>query len=210
MQHFYDLSYANDSKVKYAWYIYVYRFLPLCNKQWKENLSSGQIQSEHFIYSSISESDEALIQWLIIIVLPNLISQKNKGWPVMEKSPSHGPQISKHARNLYSKLHFNIEKTRENFKNIVAWNELFWSELKTRHPLFFSNTNDSSISKSKQYDYGMPLPGLNKEKDYLAMYNAIKISSDLSNGQQEETDQSKRDCINTMEVKSGYINITGI
>jgi hypothetical protein len=179
MEHFYDPKYQSDQEVLYAWYMYAWRFLPLCSKQWRECTGPSQLRNEQFMFVGITESDEALVQWLIKLVLPDLLIQKEKGWPPRPKSTGKGPQVTRTERDMYTLIHIRVEKGREDFKNVMRWNELFWDQVKKHQPLLFEK-KIKPLVKSHRYDYQFPLPGLNVQKDYQAMYEAAKAITSLS------------------------------
>lgn len=57
------MEYINDKNVRHAWYIFCYHFLPICNKDWKDNLHKDRLQKETIMYKFITTSDEAIVQF---------------------------------------------------------------------------------------------------------------------------------------------------
>jgi hypothetical protein len=167
MEHFYDASFEKDEKVRYAWYLYVLKFLPIVNKQWRDSTSPEKMKFKLPMYKIISISDEALVQWFIILWMPIMNERNAKNWEYEGNVTGKGPHDTKRNINAYSITHTNIEKSRKNKKVAVRWNAIFWEEVQKRNEAMFENKEPSkkksSSTNTTQY---LPLPGLNKDQDY--------------------------------------------
>ena len=202
MKYFYNPEYIDNVQVKNAWYIYVYRMLPMVNKRWRDNISSERIKNQELLFKSISISDEALVQWLIILWYPVLEKRKIGGWQNESKSTGKGPHYTKQNKNIYIMFHNNIEKSRIDVQNAVIWNNLFWEQLRTKHIELFTEKKDNRFSSKSLYDnVEFCLPGMNEENDFLLMFNAaeaITMSSPSKQASFNEIEQMP--CTNSQQM----------
>ena len=102
MQHFYNPEYESNELVVSAWCTYVLKFLPLVNKQWRENVSTDKLRNKEFLFHSVTISDEAIVRWFIELWVPIIESRKNLGWIDNEKSLGKGPHDTKNYRDIPS------------------------------------------------------------------------------------------------------------
>jgi hypothetical protein len=166
MNHFYDSNYITNEIVLDAWFKYVYLFLPLVSKQWKDCVSGIRVKNQQIIFQIITVSDEALIQWLIELWFPRLDLKKNLNWPKEGKSTGKGKHDIKEKRNEYAIIHSKLDNVRTKIENILLWNKKFWDMLSERKSELFEKKNIDRPNRSLYKDMEIPLPGLNEDQDY--------------------------------------------
>ena len=185
MQYFYNEEYEKNDMVVSAWCTYVLKFLPLVNKQWRENVSSDKLRNKEFLYHSITVSDEALVRWFIELWVPIINSRKTIGWDVSEKSLGKGPHDTKKNIDRYSILHQDIDVKRKNYKTAIRWNDLFWNEIEQKHKNLFKQKEKRYYGDDTKNEMNIPLPDINDETDFLATYihsnNLVPCTDNSSN-----------------------------
>lgn len=187
MQNFYKKEFERDAKTIDAWYTYVIHFLPFVNKKWRHFVSSDNLPLSTSMFKAITISDEALVQWLIILWIPIIKDRKSKNWILDEKDKKKGPHDTKHNINLYTQIHNELEMKRQNSLAAVTWNEIFWNEVKKKNKEQFEKLETtkkskySAISMSKNL---LSLPGIDQDQDYLVdfamKYDAAKTLKSFS------------------------------
>ena len=128
--------------IKKAWYIFVFKLLPLVNEEWCKVLKDSHIQSKPNIYDYTSISDEVFTRWIIRCKYDKLLEEMHNGWPEKDadkKGKKGGPHESRVNMNLYCE---EYEETQESFELLSSvrnevklreiqnkWNNLFWDEM---------------------------------------------------------------------------------
>jgi hypothetical protein len=197
--HFYDPKYEEDEEVLDAWYQYVYIFLPIVSKRWKDNLSSQSIRLKSLIFLSVTPSDEACTIYLILNLYPNLLKLKETGWPEEPKSKGKGPNEWISNMGSYQKLLIKITKLRKDYTMKARWNQLFWNVVENKHPDFFvpikkykrSNLLDETFDVD---DNDMIITKLDDEEDE-EQYNAILLNG---NNKDDEISITKKTSSSTV------------
>lgn len=171
MKYFYNPDYEKDPDVLNAWYLYVIKFLPLVNKQWRDSVSSDKLKEQQSMFLSITISDEALVRWFIELWLPIIKKRMRNEWKDEVKT-GKTPHDTNANINMYTIVHQEIEIARKHSRNAAVWNQLFWMEVTKRHENLVEKSRKSKISKQigSSDDVTMSLPGLNESQEYLASF----------------------------------------
>jgi hypothetical protein len=136
----------DKESIRNAWYIFVFKLLPLVNEEWCKVLKDNHIQSKPNIYEYTSLSDEAFIRWVIHCKHAKLLEEEKNGWPEKDadkKGKKGGPHESRINMDIYckeiknTKLSFSVLPVRDEvkLKEIqTKWNSIFWEEMVLRNP----------------------------------------------------------------------------
>ena len=180
MKNFYDKNFEYDEATLNTWYIYVKKFLPLVNKQWREATSSDRLYEQESMFQSITVSDEALVRWFIELWYLHEKKNEDDNRATNKKQIGKGPHDTKHNIELYKLIHLQLEDARDKYSNAVKWNNLFWKEVKKRHEtksLTHTRTNEKDINGLFSRLSDLPLPGLNKNQKFLASFTEEKYET---------------------------------
>jgi hypothetical protein len=170
MKLFYNNNYQDNEEVRHAWYIFVLKFLPLVNKQWRDCTAPDKLKKKTSMFRSITISDEAIVQWFITLWVPLLEDRRKNDWVYSENKTGKGKHDIKVNSDSYTIIHMEIENARKDRDRAVRWNNIFWEEVEIRNRKMFEEQHekkDTYKSTSAQY---LPLPGLNEDQAYLASY----------------------------------------
>ena len=133
-----------SDEVAQAWYIFVYKLLPLVNEFWFKLMKSNYVSQAPNMYEHTTQSDQALVRWVILCKIERLKYNKSKNWPALDpqqKGKKKGPHDSNRNKLLYITEYDKVKKTfRENEpdKTKQAWNNLCWGHLYLKHPEKFT------------------------------------------------------------------------
>ena len=211
MEYFYNPEYEQNENVINAWYIYVFKILPLVSKKWKDAISPDKLTRETSMFSFITISDEALMRWFLKLWIPKLLCE-NKEVAVNDSgkevavsdsgkeinltelnatiSKKRGPHDSNVKLNIYTALFHEIAIARKNYSTAVRWNLLFWDEVKKRTDMLLDKPVDSTKGKkSLTNSMELPLPDLNENQEFLASYN-IDSNKEMDEDQHDDNDSS--------------------
>jgi hypothetical protein len=173
--HFYDPNYISNDDVMDAWFKYVYLFLPIVSKQWKDCVSANKIKNQQIIFQYNTVSDEALVLWFIEILMPKLELKEQLHWPEEERSNGIGKHDIKNKRNEYAIIHNKLEIARNDIKNVLLWNEKFWEMLSERKSDLFEDKKNDRPNRSAYKGMTIPLPGMNEEQDFSHFMNKTTL-----------------------------------
>jgi hypothetical protein len=199
MQFFYNPDYESDANVVNAWYIYVFKFLPLVNKRWRDATSPEKLNNAASMFHFITISDEALMQWFIKIWVPILIKKKEieekkitneEKQDEPEKTSKRGPHDTNVKATIYTSLHHSITNARRNYNAAVRWNQIFWDEVKKRNSSRLQiGSLSAQITKDLNNSTDLPLPDLNENQEFLASYCIVPNDEDkfLENGTDDDS-----------------------
>jgi len=143
-----------SDEVAQAWYIFVYKLLPLVNEFWFKLMKSNYVSQAPNMYEHTTQSDQALVRWVILCKIEKLKDRKSKNWPEVDphiKGKKKGPYDSKRNRHLYIT---ECEKVKKKFredepdKTKRKWNDIFWAYMYVEHLAKFP-TNDSGSPVAK-------------------------------------------------------------
>lgn len=188
---FYDSKFEQDKDVRNMWYIFCFNFLSKINKDWNNCLQPSRLRKKTFLFDHITTSDEAMTQWFIKHWEPKIKEQQENGWPPMEKSRGEGDHELKAGQKDYVALYQKIlqSKTIENGELACRWNDIFWEEMESNHPIAFiedqaqSTTAVMNESKSNLNEEIIVLPDIDDENIFLDLTKKRKsaniISSDI-------------------------------
>ena len=146
-----DFEHHSDKeKIKNAWYIFVYKLLPLVNEEWCKVLKDNHIQTKPNIYAYTSISDEVFTRWIIRCKYEKLLEEKQNNWPDKDadkRGKKGGPHESRVNINMYCSEFKDTQTTysilpvreEEKLKAIqTKWNDLFWEEMVKKNPEKFA------------------------------------------------------------------------
>ena len=214
MSNFYKNEFEKDEKTINAWYMYVMYFLPLVSKKWRNLVSTEKLELSTSMFKAISISDEALVQWLILLWNPIIMAQKEKKWILEKKIKRKGPHDSKHNIALYSKLHNEIEINRKQSLNAVKWNELFWNEVKKRNKDQLEQLQSKKKSKCAEMQGSknlVQLPGINDDEEGLMAftmeYDAAKTLKSLSPQKNKDYHNSDVESIDQEDIPAEIVRV---
>jgi hypothetical protein len=168
MKNFYKMEFINDTNVRNAWYIFCFHFLPICNKDWKDNLQKDRLRKETIMYKFVTTSDEAIVQFFLELWAPKIKEEEKNNWPEVSKSYGTGDQELKARIDDYSLIHQTLTKYKNHNEGEFAtlWNNAFYAELKLHHPTAFAQVNETNSEPSNfiiESKIGIPLPGIDDD-----------------------------------------------
>jgi hypothetical protein len=178
MTHFYDETKEDNEDVMEAWYKYVFYFLPIVNKTWRDAVSSDNLKNKRRMFPALFVSDEALVQWFIIIQLPKVEEDYKIGFDKVIKNLGTGKHDTNINLEKYIKIHDKIAQRRHKWKCAVRWNHLFWVEVEKRNSAKFTSQNESDAKPKASLKKTLPLPGMNDEEDIFEMYKQHETNND--------------------------------
>jgi hypothetical protein len=175
MRHFYDKDKENDEDVLEGWYQYNYFFLSICSKQWSKNLSSDRLKYKDIIMKSVSESDEALVRWMLNLWYPIIQKWYDDGCREDDNKVGNGAHDAKRYRDRYTNLHNEISNIRrdENINLMLRWNSLFWHEVETRHKSMYQ---EKAIFRYHNTHINLSLPKADRFNQNL--FNGMVTTTD--------------------------------
>ena len=200
MKNFYNEAYKNDVEVRTAWYYFCFHFLPICSKELKDNLQEDLLKKKEIIFKSVTTSDEALVQFFIILWLPKLKEESENEWE--SKSYTTGDQELKGRIDEYSLIYQTILQCKMRNEGALAasWNDVFWEEVQKRHQKFFEQgikfVAGTSIN-AIEHGISIPLPGIDEDNLPSNLIKKHKITLAIS-----ETAQKP--------LENDFNNVTGI
>lgn len=204
MRFFYNPEYEKNADVIDAWYTYVLKFLPLVNKRWKEMTSNDKLRNQQSMFHSVTISDEALVQWFVLLWEPILIEKlENKIYSSNNGSNDGGqdnnngkkdnvrkPHDTKQNIKQYTLLHHQLTVARRDYNAAVRWNNLFWDEVKKRNSDLLGQKITNKYSKYKHDITDLPLPDLNENQEFLATYTLAGFSNNNTSSDNQNTEKS--------------------
>ena len=178
MKYFYDERYEHDTEVIDAWYNYVFYFLPLVNKLWRDAISSDNLKNKKRMFPTLFVSDEALVIWILKLQLPKTEENYKIGFDKSKKNLGTGKQDTNINLEQYIIIHDRISQCRSDPECALRWNEIFWMEVEKRHADKFKKRKSSPSSKYTSIKKTLPLPDMNEEDDIFEKYKKTRKNTD--------------------------------
>ena len=195
MDKFYDPAFVDDTKVREAWFVFCYYFLPKVNKTWKESLQKSRLKKTTCIFTSITTSDEALVKWFVQLWKPKLEEDERNGWPKQSNKFGEGEHEIKTRLREYILIHQSISNSRagNNLQNGLQWDAVFWEEVKKRFPSVFQEkfAKSSNALIGNENEDGFSLPGLDNIYDYNGALDDFKKKGSSMQQSQKKILQKK-------------------
>jgi hypothetical protein len=200
MKHFYDPDHVDNSDVMDAWFKYVYQFLPLVSKPWKDCVKNDRMRCQQIMFQHVTISDEAIVRWFIELWSPKLQKKMDQNWPEENKSTGKGQHDIKKERRLYALIHQSIATQRNNrlnLQNIMIWNQKFWEMFCVAKSDVLAKDDETKPSRSSYGEVDIPLPGMNEDQDFsffLSSQNGVaqfSVPENITSIQEDEGSNMK-------------------
>lgn len=190
MNKFYEAQYEADEKVRKAWYLFCYHFLPIVNKDWKLSIQSDKLKQKTFIFKHITSSDEAIVHWFLLLWEPKLREEQMQGWPSKNKSYGEGEHEIKARQQEYVQIYRKIDffKRQNSGKAALKWNDIFWEEVVKHHAESFvtGRLKKSSTKHAESMIDSIPLPGVDSNDDLNDLFTKARAVAGLFGNEEKE------------------------
>lgn len=201
LKNVYKPEFANDAEVRKAWYYFGFYFLPLVNKDWKENLHISRLRKKSMICEHVTTSDEAIVQWFLELWEPKIKYEYENNWPPIKKSYGEGDQELKARQNEYIFIHQNLNQSKwvNGGEFASQWNDIFWEMVEVNNPSAFKDIVPVLKQEEKKMENGektVPLPGIDdnamfpillKKRKLSELYTHKTENKNLDNNNQSES-----------------------
>ena len=202
MKHFYRKEFVNDIEVRTAWYYFCFHFLPICSKEFKESLQDDLLKKKEIIFKTVTTSDEALVQFFIILWMPKLKIESENDW--QRGKYSTGDQELRARIDEYSLIYQTIQqfKSYNEGEFAASWNDVFWEEVEKRHPKLFNisgtlGADNMLLGEDIEVTNAIPLPGIDEDNVLPKLIEKHKLTVAIS----ESTEKP---------LETSFTNVTGI